>query len=83
MSEWISVEDRLPKENGDYIIYLNDGNPVFDKDIFYKDLVVINIINTAKYDCGKWFYYDDDEWDITDIVTHWMPLPEPPRMEGE
>lgn len=83
MDGWIKIEDKLPDKNGNYIIYLNDGDPAFDKDIFYKDLVVINVINIAEYDCGKWIYYNDDEWDITDIVTHWMPLPDPPRMEGE
>lgn len=26
-------------------------------------------------------YENNNEYDITNIVTHWMPLPEPPRME--
>lgn len=25
MSEWISVRDRLPEENGDYLVALDDG----------------------------------------------------------
>lgn len=33
-------------------------------------------------------YYGDGEWltedleNITRVVTHWMPLPEPPKMDG-
>lgn len=31
-----------------------------------------------------WIWYENgNEYDITDIVTHWMPLPESPRMEEE
>lgn len=35
-------------------------------------------------EAGEWTWRENsNDFDITDIVTHWMPLPEPPRMEGE
>lgn len=60
MSEWISVEDRLPESS------------------WQKEIVVWN---------GKWsrvghyitgiFVSPHDE--VLDGITHWMPLPEPPK----
>lgn len=26
-----------------------------------------------------WMWFDDDEWWHEEYVTHWMPLPEPPK----
>ena len=61
-SEWISVEDRLPKKEGLYLVYTKKG--------------YIEIDRFAIFDVG---YY----WvELEDYVTHWMPLPEPPKMKG-
>ncbi len=64
---WISCSDRMPEETGD-IIVVSDG-------------IVMSGISYSRRDG---FYiaaleYDDDE-PIGD-VTHWMPLPEPPRLK--
>lgn len=78
MSEWIRVEDRLPDKMNVYIVYAQGGNPLYDDDIWCK-----NIVTLAEYAFGEWTWHENgNEYDITDIVTHWMPLPEPPRMEG-
>lgn len=78
MSEWISVKDKLPKENGIYIVYVQDGTSVAGW-IWYDNIVV-----AAEYAFGGWWWCENsNDFDITNIVTHWMPLPEPPRMEGE
>lgn len=74
---WISVKDKLPKENGNYIIYAPDENSPVGEGLWYENVVVV-----AEYAFGGWWWYENnDDYDITDIVTHWMPLPEPPRME--
>lgn len=81
MSEWVSVEDKLPKENGTYIVYAQDKNSPDGVGIWYE-----NKVTTADYDVDLicwWWNERSNDYDITDIVTHWMPLPEPPRMEGE
>lgn len=79
MDGWISVEDKLPDEDGEYIVYAQDESSLPNEGIWYENVVVV-----AYYRFDEWTWYEDDnDYDITDIVTHWMPLPEPPRMEGE
>ena len=76
---WISVEDKLPKVNGTYIIYAPDGNSAYGEGIWYENIVVL-----AEYAFGSWWWRENsDDFDITDLVTHWMPLPESPQMEEE
>jgi hypothetical protein len=62
--EWISVKDRLP-EKGVYVW------------CYSKSLGMVSDC----YDCDvsdeHWFKGDREEY-LTD-VTHWMPLPEPPK----
>jgi len=62
--EWIKIKDRYPK----------DGQRV----IFYFEVTGISI--------GKYFYREGyhcfcspDGW-LCDDVTHWMPLPDPPKL---
>jgi len=66
MSEWISVEDRLP-EQGDYSVFAAFDNgsvePVSSYN-FPTDMVHV------------------EDWlrdKVTPKITHWMPLPEPPK----
>jgi len=59
--EWISVEERLPDEQGRYLIVDKEGQ-----------------MNTAFYTPRfGWFSH----FRIKNI-THWMPLPEAPKMKG-
>lgn len=79
MSDWISVEERLPDNVGEYIVCAINGISQYDERIRYRKIVTL-----AKYAFDEWIWYENgNEWDISGIVTHWMPLPEPPRMEGE
>lgn len=79
--EWVSVDDRLPEIAGKYLIS--------------RKTVYGNLINIVWYDTnynggnddmkGKsvWYMFDSDwgDYEIPD-VTHWMPLPQPPKMKG-
>jgi hypothetical protein len=65
MMEWISVEDRLPDINGRYIVnHLN------------HDICVITFSN---YGWQQTVYFKDNEKSELGFVTHWMPLPKPPK----
>ena len=67
MSEWISVKDRLPdpkKHPNRYIVACIEP--------FYKSLV----IDFMRYSNGVWYY---DGLPTQATVTHWIPLPEPPK----
>lgn len=65
MSEWISVEDRLP-ENGDDVLCAIDN-------------AWGNTKVTGRYD-GGWYYPSTSLFSSSMLqgVTHWMPLPKPP-----
>lgn len=60
MSEWISVNDRLPKQ-GEIVIVFSCWGEYEDDD--YETSIQ---------------RFDVDYYKANDI-THWMPLPEPPK----
>ena len=71
-NEWISVEDRLPTDNEEYLVW-----PLPDLEMN---------IRTAEFQHWdkRWTQerYDGYGWDnFYPDVTHWMPLPEPPGTE--
>ena len=69
--EWISVEERLPTEE-EYRDEYGELIPILvcEKDTQYP--------YRAMYDGTEW---GDGLMKIRGI-THWMPLPEPPKMKG-
>lgn len=67
MSEWISVEDRLPAPDQVLVRHIKPRLGV--PSAFYT---------TAYFEDGEgWMYWDGDK-PISHPVTHWMPLPAPP-----
>lgn len=78
-TEWVSVEERLPEKREEYIVCACDeGEPIDER--IWGDTVVI----CADYYDGTFTWYEGDiEYDISDIVTHWMPLPAPPGKEDQ
>ena len=73
-SQWISVKDRLPEEDIAVLVYgqvLNDPPDVIGVRRRY------NGDQEWKYtwESEDGFIYREDD------VTHWMPLPEPPKEE--
>ena len=77
VQEWISVDERLPEEDGCYIVTACDEGCSCGDGIWY-DTVVIE----AEHYKGEWSWNENGtEYDITDLVTHWMPMPNPPKGE--
>lgn len=89
MSDWISIKDKLPQQNTETLIVWVNRNPVnYQKDIKDKPFTGV-----AWYYNGKWWWWSPDCKDMLDEygvcpecymdeaieVTHWMPLPEPPK----
>lgn len=67
---WIPVEESLPDDNTPVLVVNDDGKVIVakhEKDIFGWYL--------------KYSEYDFDVWDACEngAITHWMPLPEPPK----
>ena len=70
MSEWISVDDEMPEGFGWFLVideYLPDANKVTIG--FYEGV-------DSEID---WLPLDERNDPDSMIVTHWMPLPEPPK----
>ena len=75
MAEWISVKDRLPSREG-----LMDDE---------KEYVLVSLRWTDGYQAVSICGYEKDGWSKRDgfglmrddykHITHWMPLPEPPK----
>lgn len=60
---------------GEYIVYAQDENSPASEGVWYENVVIV-----AEYAFGEWTWDEHgNEYYITDIVTHWMPLPEPPE----
>ena len=64
VQEWVSVDDRLPEEKANCIVYYQHS---------YCD-------NDGYWAIGMCFY-DGEKFQLNPAykVTHWMPLPEPPK----
>ena len=65
--EWISVKDRLPNPNGDWVLV-------------YADEAVNCMGFDKKNGFSDWNFSPCNGVDISRI-THWMPLPAPPEEE--
>ena len=68
VDRWISVNDRLPEEEGDVLVWIVDGKP---DGIHHLESEYI-----ANWEYGN--FYDGD-WNVINGITHWQPLPEPPK----
>lgn len=78
---WISVEERLPEEPGLYIVFLLAPIDEYRKELSH--------VTEMYFDKAEMLWVDDTEQynallpqsDERYCVTHWMPLPEPPKEE--
>ena len=72
---WISVKDRLPEEDGQYLVCLNKTRLMVVP--FAKTLEDVDSDVFKGRDEPGWFEWDT-EWcgfyEVT-MVTHWMPIP--------
>ena len=64
VQEWVSVDDRLPEEKVDCIVH-------------YKHAYC----NNDGYWAIGFCFYDGEKFriDLAYKVTHWMPIPQPPK----
>lgn len=73
MAEWISVKERLPDaaQGEDCVLGFVNG---YNGQITFTDAYLF-----VKYDYAENAWWSED-YDIEGCkVTHWMPLPEPPK----
>jgi len=77
LGQWISVKDQLPGRIGKYLVFfIRDVDPCQ------------NILFNGSFKVVRWEVYSKMNgsrygWAVSGIsrkqITHWMPLPEPPK----
>ena len=75
IQRWIPVADRLPGEDGTYIVRTTSGAVTTGR--FYAEM----IFEPTHY--RDTVYVRVAGWSRNRNVTHWMPLPEPPKEESK
>ena len=74
MSKWIDARDfKTPPPDGDEVLVCTECGAIV---VYHFGKAVFSRGSKKLYD---WEIYIDGEWSITMSVTHWMPLPEPPK----
>ena len=69
-NQWISVKDRLP-----------ESQDIEDECNYYCLIYTRNGVSRAMYCNGEWYTNYTSKVFIN--VTHWMPLPNPPKEKEE
>ena len=72
IQEWIPVEERLPGK---------DENGMNESVLVCVDGDCVGEAYMSEYSESGWTWVGEDGIDVEGIVTHWMPLPEPPKAE--
>ena len=75
--QWISVEDELPKENGRYLARYKRDVDLGDETVHEDDIRIMRFFTSE-----GWRYpiiCNDHVRLLSEEVTHWMPLPAPPK----
>ena len=78
VQQWIPVSERFPEKSDRYLVLFDDGHCM---DAEYDQCM------DDGCEFGFWHSYHhpvtlgflDSEWIAYEGITHWMPLPEPPK----
>lgn len=70
-AQWISVKDRMPKPREDVLVCVYWHEKYQTRPGWYSD------------QDGLWYVDISAHWKWDLNVTHWMPIPEPPKKEIE
>ncbi len=80
MAEWIDVTERLPDFPGGYVLVHCEGGRV-DTDFYCESRDFLHRYGShyARKRQGKLSGYFRSSHEYGYTITHWMPLPEPPK----
>jgi hypothetical protein len=68
-NDWISVKERLPEEGeGNRVIIFADKRAPFEPEVLW-----------GYYEAKKWY----SQWGKCERITHWQPMPDPPKAAKE
>jgi hypothetical protein len=79
--KWISVKNELPEESLKVMVFLNDNRRIGISIAYFLDDKWWGSISA--YQSGPHIDAFYEDYEVNDMpsyfVTHWMPLPEPPK----
>ena len=78
--KWISVDERLPVNIGSYLVVVKLKYPWKKEWEYDVDAAVYNPLENGYID--HWNTWNDWNEGQECHITHWMPLPELPKMKG-
>ena len=79
--EWIPVDIQYPRnDTQEVIVLLSDGSV---RIALYTTFTPLGRSTPVHYFTGDIYHVDGIEYNCTDFdnVTHWQPLPEPPKLD--
>ena len=85
MAEWISVKERLPKSRIHVLCFVEELCEFYDLEDGTPYDALARFMTEGYYDNKrkKWFVCIAGDLNRShNGVTHWMPLPEPPKEGG-
>lgn len=71
--KWISVKDRLPEDDKYYLITDGNVSDIADFNIYSKRFLIL--IDDREEQSFNGLYSNS-------VITHWMPLPNPPEIDN-
>jgi hypothetical protein len=82
IQEWISVKDRLPEESLNVLVFVHEDNRQGTSIAYYLDNRWWGGIYQGENEPFLEVFEDDYRFYLQSCcVSHWMPLPEPPKEE--
>lgn len=74
--EWIKCSDEMP-EIGRHVLFFISVQLKSKDDFYFQQIEKGFLSDSCCLPSPKWLSYED--WYNLDNVTHWMPLPNPPK----
>ena len=73
--KWIPVTERLPEDD----LPKDSKVKLIKVLVSYKTSMGVPVVRTQIRQKGKRYHRDEWSWAKFEPITHWMPLPEPPK----
>ena len=77
--KWIPVSERLPEDD----LPKDSKRKSIKVLVTYKTSNGVPVVRTQVREKEPWFNSMGWDWTKSEPITHWMPLPEPPKEENK